>query len=876
MRFILFQIFLILFFLFTYKASWAQNSLEGAVEDVNGKPIPFASVQIFKSDSSPMLGYTISDNFGKFTIKAPDHREYWIKVRHLSYQEISKMVERKSFPIVIILEDKTTQMESVTIQAPKAAMQINGDTISYNLDLFLTGREYKLKDLLRKLPGIEITLDGKIMANGKLIQDLLVEGESVFGQNHSILLETLNAEMVEGVQLLQNYERNDLLRGLEEKDDVALNISIKGEFKGRVTGEAGLVAASGARGGANINGYRFDLKSNLALIGDANNLNRQVLSQKDYNDFQSHFIDNEFSIARQKGTAEQHAGQYYEENKRLNERRLGLVGTSYGQKINDYLTVKVFSLWSSQKSFQDLYMEREFLTQDATDLITEDKSNEMGSSLSQTFLNLAFQKKSFQIKYDLFVDLRRDNLLDSLSTNFGQGNIGELFQIKSNRFNEIQQQLKFTQKLDKRKIIHSQLYHKASIRDNDMSINSNSSLFNRDLFSINQTIHTSLEELGGYVMYRKYYDHSILGVYGGMDRQSRSMDYENTLSAGLLINKFVTIFVGTSYKFMSGDLKLAYDVKVNSIHSREETGSMRQQWTVLPFIEASYNFSSFHTVQADYERTLEFSPIQKLVRTELFGDYRNLYTGSDILYFDPSFTNQLNISHRYIDLYHGLIVFNFLRFTQQELVFAASNNFVGTFNEINFQLAHNNTRNIAGSMVELRFSGLPFAVKTTNVVVNMNSKSYLRDQVNNLEIWSFDTRNEIRSRLPAHLPIIAAGLNINRSQAQFSVSSQTNPFLRWEPFVEWSYSYKERIDLNTYFGMQQFRSDRVDNNLNIWNLNLTYRKEEGKWTFGLIGQDILNLRRSSLLEVGNTPNQLTRSVISRFPGYLGVKINRSF
>ncbi|MCH7403772.1 hypothetical protein ACFOUP_13120 [Belliella kenyensis] len=867
--------FLLSILFFVYHFSVAQSLFQGRIQDADGKPIPFASFQIFQNENSPMLGYAISDSMGDIAITIPDHEQYFVKIRHLSFEAYNKLFDRIDLPRTFVLEEKTNQLESVVIEANKSAIRVNGDTLDYNLDLFLSGRENKLKDVLKKLPGIDITPDGKILANGKPIEDLLVEGETVFGQNHSILLETLNAEIVGGVQILSNYEKSKLLRGLENNENVAINIAIKEEFKGEFSGELGLDVSTGNRGGGYMNLYRFDLKSRLAVIGDFNNMNKHVLSSRDYADFRSDFLQDNFSIHRNKSKSDKDVDQFHEENERFAKKSIGLAGTSYGAKLNEHLDLKTFVLWSNQNTFQDLYLEREFLNEGVTSLIDEDKRSERRNSIFQTFLNLEYQKNKTQFNYDLVVSLRGEKIGDSLSTNFVQGILVNLFQEKENYLNEIQQQVRLTKKVGERKIMHSQFFHKLSQNTNNLFIDSEVDLFDRGFSEIDQLFRIKKDDLGGYFLYRVYKGNSVFGVYTGADFQRSELNIDNSLTDYVLSNTLTSLFVGSNYKKTIGDFKFGYDLKVKRIYNLEDEDSREQQWAILPFVDAKYSFTPFHTIQADFERTIEFSPIQKLVTSELFTDYRNINIGSNILFFEPSYVNEFNFNHNYMDFYHGLFVFSFFKYTNQNLVFTSSNDFRGVYNEIDFQIAENDSRKIAGNMVELRFSGLPVSFKTTNAVVNINSKSYLRGQLNTLQVWSFETKNELKTRFSNKAPNISGGLIVNSTQAQFSLSSQSNKLVRIEPFMEIDYDFREIINFNTSYRKQLFNSEREMNNLSIWNVKLSYKKETSDWSFGIMGNDVLNLRSSSLYEVSNTSNQLIRSVFSRFPGYFGIRVSRN-
>ena len=54
---------------------------------------------------------------------------------------------------------------------------IRGDTLIYDADSFKNGSERKLKDIIDKLPGVEINDDGQIEVEGKVVNKLMVNGK---------------------------------------------------------------------------------------------------------------------------------------------------------------------------------------------------------------------------------------------------------------------------------------------------------------------------------------------------------------------------------------------------------------------------------------------------------------------------------------------------------------------------------------------------------------------------------------------------------------------------------------------------------------------------------------------------------------------------
>ena len=80
------------------------------------------------------------------------------------------------------MDSKPFVLNEVSVNG-KVPVVIKKDTLSYLAEAYLNGSEKSTEDLLKKLPGIEVSEDGMIKAYGKQIEKVMIDGEGCpFGE----------------------------------------------------------------------------------------------------------------------------------------------------------------------------------------------------------------------------------------------------------------------------------------------------------------------------------------------------------------------------------------------------------------------------------------------------------------------------------------------------------------------------------------------------------------------------------------------------------------------------------------------------------------------------------------------------------------------
>jgi hypothetical protein len=145
-----------------------------------------------------------------------------------------------------------------------------------------------VEDLLKKLPGIEVDKDGKIKAQGKNVEKVLVDGDEFFGSDPLIATRNLGARAVETIEVYEK-ENENTSDGSTETIQV-MNLKLKDEAK---QGYFGRVAAGSDfqrfyEGEVLGSIFKKDLK--LSVFGQASNTPNSGFSWSDINQYG---LDNE-------------------------------------------------------------------------------------------------------------------------------------------------------------------------------------------------------------------------------------------------------------------------------------------------------------------------------------------------------------------------------------------------------------------------------------------------------------------------------------------------------------------------------------------------------------------------------------------------------
>ncbi|MDO5607930.1 MAG: carboxypeptidase-like regulatory domain-containing protein [Capnocytophaga sp.] len=266
---------------FLFSSVQAQTTLSGTVKDTLGVPLANANVLAFpKSEASPT--YAIADTEGKYRLRLERNTAYEIQVSYIGYQS-QKYVFNPENPVAehhFVMKPQAEELEGVLVEY-ELPVVVKGDSTIFKVEAFTSGNERKLKDQLEKLPGVEVSKNGKITFQGKPVSKLMVEGKDFFGGGTKLAVENLPADAVDKVEFVDNYNEVSFLQGLSDSDRLAINIKLKEGKKKFVFGD--VEAGYGNRNFHLAHAGLFYYTPNLALsyIGDMNNIGERTFSHDD-------------------------------------------------------------------------------------------------------------------------------------------------------------------------------------------------------------------------------------------------------------------------------------------------------------------------------------------------------------------------------------------------------------------------------------------------------------------------------------------------------------------------------------------------------------------------------------------------------------------
>lgn len=261
-------------------ASFAQRAdriVRGSVlDDKDGRPVIGAIVQLLSPADSTAYSSTATDENGSFSLKAIKAK-YIGKISFLGYSPVFQNLDLTSDLTMnlgaVKLSENDILLGDAEIVALVPPVVVKGDTIEYNAESYKSQSSDLLNDLIKKIPGMEVDADGNITANGKPVTKILVDGKEFFGNDISIALKNLPANMINKLQLFKEESETAKVTGFKDKDpQQVLNLKVKDELKQSLFGN--LRAGYGSDNKYSHSGIANYMKNDnqLSVIGDFNNV----------------------------------------------------------------------------------------------------------------------------------------------------------------------------------------------------------------------------------------------------------------------------------------------------------------------------------------------------------------------------------------------------------------------------------------------------------------------------------------------------------------------------------------------------------------------------------------------------------------------------
>ncbi|TDH28519.1 TonB-dependent receptor [Segetibacter sp. 3557_3] len=243
-------------------------------------PIEGASVSLQNNRDSLVDKIVLSDKKGAFVFTDTRPDEYLLLISVINHVPFQKKI---SLPNTggelqldsLILKFTSDSLASVTVVGYRTPVKILGDTTEYNAAAFKTKENAMVEDLLRKLPGLEVTKDGTIKSNGEQITRILVDGQPFFSDDPKLATQNLPRNIIDKIQVID--EKSDQARLTKVDDGIrnkVINIVIKKDKRKGTFGRAYVGRGTSKTYEAKLNANAFNGDKKYSLIAGGNNTGR--------------------------------------------------------------------------------------------------------------------------------------------------------------------------------------------------------------------------------------------------------------------------------------------------------------------------------------------------------------------------------------------------------------------------------------------------------------------------------------------------------------------------------------------------------------------------------------------------------------------------
>ncbi len=828
---------------------------KGAVKDSLQNPLSFTNIIAKPKDVTKNMSFAITDEQGRYRLELAINKAYTISISYLGYEKIEfEITPTESSVKNFSLIEAKNQLDEVVIELP---VTIKENTIIYDTKRFVNGTERKLKNVLKKLPGVEVDKNGGVTVQGKKVTRLLVDGKKFFGGGTKLGVENIPADAVDKVEVIDNYNEVSFLKGLIDSDEMAMNIKLKEDKKNFIFGDVEAGKGNHDFYKTNANLFYYSPKTNVNFIGNLNSVGEKTFTFKDYMNFQGG-VNAVFN-----GNFNWKGGDFsrFLENKDVLQSVQRFTALNITKTVASKLDISGYAIFSHSNTQNFNENSNQYTT------FLEDKKSETNSKnvLAIGKLNIEYAPNKREQWYARTQVKKSDiNKINSIFTTINN----ETNNINTARENDtwyVNQNIEW-HKDQSEKHTFSTIANYTFDKNNPTTLWNASQSFLDRIKPIIQPLNTSQSSLRIQQLNQteKHYLHTVFKDFwvinnnnhiyttiGNTHQQEKfiSNDYqllddntENDFSLDGFNNTTVLkhndFFAGVHYKFRTGIFTFKqgtylhnYNWRVNQLNSIQ-----KNKWVVLPDFLLKIEFNKSKKIQLNYNLKANFSNASKLANRFYLQSYNSVFKGNENLENELFHTARLRYSR--FSLYRGLMLFATANYSKKAKGFGSAVNFDGVNRFLSIDMLNGPNENwrvrssLRKKIKKIRYN-LEGSYSSSSFKQSIND-SFVTNKSSN---YSFDAGIETFFE---NFPTIETGFR--RSIGSYVSSNSTSKFITNEPYVNIDYDFLKGFVFNfdyTHYNYQN-KAQNINNTYDVANAVLSYQKEDSPWLFKLTTQNLFD------------------------------------
>ena len=276
------KILTLLFFLLALFDASAQeaslgNKISGTVKDrKTGETMIQATVQLLRHDSTYVSG-TVTDDNGLFHISVPADGKYILKFSSIGYKNVTKDIAMSGKDVSIgnvSMSEDAIMLKETQVTGKALKVVLKEDTFVYNASAYRTPEGSVLEELVKRLPGAQISDDGTITINGKQVKKILVDGKEFMTGDTKTAIKNIPTSIIEKVKAYD--QKSDLSRvtGIDDgEEQTVLDFGMKKGMNKGMFSNIDLSVGTKGRYAERLMGAYMNGNTRIMGFGNANNTN---------------------------------------------------------------------------------------------------------------------------------------------------------------------------------------------------------------------------------------------------------------------------------------------------------------------------------------------------------------------------------------------------------------------------------------------------------------------------------------------------------------------------------------------------------------------------------------------------------------------------